>query len=93
MTETDAQYQTETKEFTTAMTFTLYLKQIGELSDLQQQTGKKRSPIMQDAVDTFHSIQTNQTLKRLRELTGLDNLELITRGVALLAQKIEKVKE
>lgn len=94
MTETTTLYMTQNNEFTTAMTFTLYQKQIAEISDLQQREGRKRSAIVQDAIDLYYLCSTEENLKALRELTGLSSLELIQRGLELLTKKIgEATKE
>jgi hypothetical protein len=93
MTETTTLYLTSEKEYAVAQSFTLYLKHIAEISTIQQLEGRKRSAIVQDAIDLYYLCSTDENLKALRDLTELSNLELIQRGIELLTKKINQITQ
>lgn len=55
MTESPTTYKTTENEFAVAQSFTLYMVQIGELSDLQQRTGQNRSELVRQAIDLLYA--------------------------------------
>jgi len=89
MTEiTTLTYKTNGNEFATSITFTLYQKQIAEISDLQQREGRKRSAIVQDAIDLYFEASDSEKLAKMREISGLTSLELIERALDQLFVKL-----
>lgn len=81
-----------TNEFATAQTHTFYQRQIAEISDLQQRESRKRSAIVQDAVDLYYEVASSQTLQELQAASGLSALELVSRALDLLHQRIDEIK-
>jgi hypothetical protein len=91
MTEITTLYLTENKEFASTAAFTLYQKQIAEISDLQQREGRKRSAIVQDAIDLYYEASDNEKLGQMRTISGLTSLESIERALDQLFIRLTEV--
>lgn len=92
MTESPAPYQINSNEFAVTQSHTFYLKHIAELSELQQREGRKRSAIVQDAVDLYYEVSTSETMQELMRASGLPMLDLVHRALKLLEQRVDDIK-